>query len=57
MKELCQTRWVERHEAFEVFSDLFSPIFRCFKVIVYSSSSDWNREKRLDVQSLLLAMS
>jgi hypothetical protein len=23
LKELCQTRWVKRHEAFEVFSDLF----------------------------------
>ena len=23
LKELCRTRWVERHEAFEVFTDLF----------------------------------
>ena len=48
---------MERHEAFEVFSDLFLPIFCCFEAIVYSSSSDWNRETRSDAQSLLLAMS
>ena len=26
LKEMCRTRWVERHEVFEVFSDLFLPI-------------------------------
>ena len=57
LKELCRTRWVERHEAFEVFSDLFLPVFCCFEAIVYSSSSNWNRETRSDAQSLLLAMS
>ena len=57
LKELCCTRWVERHEAFEVFTDLFLPIFCCFEAIVYSSPSEWNRETRSDAQSLLLAMS
>ena len=57
LKELCRTRWVERHEAFEVFSDLFLPVFCCFEAIVYSSSSNWNRETRSDAQLLLLAMS
>ena len=57
LKELCQTRWVERHEAFEVFSDLFLPTFCCLEAIVYSAPSDWNRETRSDAQSLLLAMS
>ena len=57
LKELCRTRWVERHEAFQVFSDLFLPIFCCLVAIVYSSSSDWNRETCSDAQSLLLAMS
>ncbi len=28
-KEMCQTRWVEHHEAFELFSDLFMPIVSC----------------------------
>ena len=57
LKELCRTRWVERHEAFEVFSDLFLPIFCSLEAIVYSSLSDWNRETRSDAQSFLLAMS
>ena len=35
LKELCRTRWVERHEAFEVFSDLFLPTFCCLEAIVY----------------------
>ena len=26
LKEMCRTRWVERDEAFEVFTDLFLPI-------------------------------
>ena len=57
LKELCRTRWVERHEAFEVFSDLFLPTFCCLEAVVYSAPSDWNRETRSDAQSLLLAMS
>ena len=28
MKEMCKTRWVERHEAFEVFLDLFMANFK-----------------------------
>jgi len=26
LKSVCKTRWVERHEAFEVFLDLFIPV-------------------------------
>ena len=26
LKQLCRTRWVERHDAFEVFSDLLAAI-------------------------------
>ena len=57
LKELCRTRWVERHEAFEVFSDLFLPTLCCLEAITYSPPSDWNRETRSDAQSLLLGMS
>ena len=56
-KELCRTRWVERHEAFDVFSDLFLPTFCCLEAVVYGPPSEWNRETRSDAQSLLLAMS
>lgn len=57
LKELCRTRWVERHEAFEVFLDLFLPTFSCLEAIIAHSTSDWNRETRADAQSLLLALS
>ena len=53
LKELCRTRWVKLHEAFDVFSDLFLPTFCCLEAIVYSPPSDWNRETRSDAQSLL----
>ena len=29
LKSLCKTRWVERHEAFEVIADLFKPLVCC----------------------------
>ena len=44
LKEMYQTRWVERHEAFELFSDLFMPIISCLEVILQSTSLIWNRD-------------
>ena len=57
LKELCGTQWVECHEAFQVFSDLFSSIFACLEAIAHSPPANWNRETRSDAQSFLLAMS
>lgn len=54
LKSICKTRWVERHEAFEVFIDLFEPLICCLEDI--KDSTDWNRESRSDAQSLLLAL-
>ena len=54
---MCRTRWVERHEAFEVFADLFLPTVSCLEAIAGSISSQWNRTTRSDAHSLLLAMS
>ena len=51
IKEMCKTRWVERHNAFEVFCDLFLPIFCCLESIAGSLSTEWNRETRSDAQS------
>ena len=47
---------MERHEAFEVFSDLFLPIVSCLEEIMNSAQSDWNRETRSDASSYLLAL-
>ena len=57
LKEMCRIRWVERHEVFEVFSDLFLPIVSCLEAMVNSTQSDWNRETRSDANSYLLALS
>ena len=57
LKEMCRTRWVERHEALEVFSDLFLPIVSCLEEIMNNAKSDWNRETRSDANSYLLALS
>lgn len=55
LKSLCKTRWVERHEAFEVFVDLFEPLVCCLEDI--KDSNEWNRETRADASSYFLALS
>ena len=54
LKSICKTRWVERHEAFDVFIDVFEPLICCLEDI--KDSTDWNRESRSDAQSLLFAL-
>ena len=48
---------MERHKAFELFSDLFMPIISCLEAISQSTSLEWNRDSRSDAQSFLLALS
>ena len=57
LKEMCRTRWVERHEAFEIFLDLFLPTVSCLEEIAHAPGEAWNRETRHDAQSFLLAIS
>ena len=56
MKDLRRTRWVERHEAYEVFIDLFLPLIS-LEEIVRASPAEWNRETRSVAHSYLLALS
>ena len=56
VKDMCRTCWVERHEAFEVFMDLFMPITCCLEEIANSSPADWNSETRSDAQSFFLTI-
>lgn len=56
LKSICKTRWVERHEAFEVFVDLFEPLACCFESIKNSTPADWNRQTRSDAESHFLAL-
>ena len=54
LKSVCKTRWVERHEAFEVFVDLYQPLVCCLEDI--KDSTDWNRETKNDAQSYFLSL-
>ena len=56
IKEMCRTCWIERHEAFESFVDLFMPIVCCLVEIANSSPAQWNAETRSDAQSLFLTL-
>ena len=55
LKSICKTRWVERHEAFEVFLDLYRPLVYCLEDI--RDSNEWNHDSRTDAQSFFLALS
>lgn len=57
IKMLCRTQWVERHDAYEVFTDLFLVIVSCLEAIAHPPSADWNRDTRSEAQSFLLAVS
>ena len=48
LKSICKTRWVERHEAFEVFVDLYQPLVHCLENI--KGSNEWNQDSRTDAQ-------
>ena len=47
-KEMCRTRWVERHEDFELFSDLFMPLLAAYKSNITKYILEWNRDSRSD---------
>ena len=57
LKEMCRTRWMERHEAFDVFVDLYLPLVSCLEEISRGSPSHWKRDTRHEAQSFLLALS
>ena len=53
--DLCRTRWVERHEAFESFSMLYVALVHCFEEIVDPQSS-WSAENTATADGLLLSI-
>eukprot|EP00731_Ephydatia_muelleri_P036655 Em0299g3a len=54
LKEHCHTRWVERHDAYEVFIDLYSQIVDTLTTI--SGSTGFNAETTKDATALLAAV-
>ena len=57
LKDLCRTRWIERHDAYYVFINLYVVLVSCFEDIVHASPTEWNRESRSEAHSFLLALS
>ena len=57
LKDLCRTRWIERHDAFDVFVDLYVAIVSCFEDLIHAPPSEWNRDTRSEAHSFLLALS
>ena len=52
IRDLCRTRWVERHEAYETFTLLLPSIVKTFEVILdeqqhkqYSTETPWNWDR------------
>ena len=52
IRDLCRTRWVERHEAYETFALLLPSIVKTFEVILdeqqhqqYSLETPWNWDR------------
>ena len=57
VKPLCRTRWVERHDALEVFVDLYPALVQALSDIAYGEDSvSWNRETITNANSLLAAI-
>ena len=57
LKELCRTRWVERHASLEIFIDLYKPLTTCLDLIASGRPDEWNGETRADAHSFLLSLS
>ena len=57
VRPLCRTRWVERHDALEVFVDLYPAIIQALHDIAYGEDSVfWNRDTVNDANGLLSAI-
>ena len=57
VKPLCRTRWVEQHDALEVFVDLYPALVQALSDIAYGEDSvSWNRETITNTNSLLAAI-
>ena len=53
--DLCRTRWVERHEAFESFSSLIKALVHSFGKIV-DPQSHWSSDTTATAKGLILAI-
>lgn len=50
-KLLCETRWVERHTAFEDMLDLYEPLVICLESISANTDKDWDWDAKSVVEA------
>ena len=55
LADLCRTRWVERHEAFESLYSLYNAVVQSLEDVV-TRSSQWSRESISTANGLLLSL-
>ena len=60
LKDLCRTRWIQRHEAYETFYELYPYIVKVLEAIVYGNTEDvgggnwsWDSETKTKANGLL----
>ena len=53
---MCNTRWVARLDALEVFFELYPAVVRTFEVISEGGSEGWNAESCRAADSLLICI-
>ena len=63
LHDLCRTRWIERHHAYEVFTELFPSVISTLDVMLHEAAhqeeyGDWNwdRESLTTANGLYLAL-
>ena len=53
IKPLCETRWVERHKAFEDLDVLYLYIILCLEIISKNEDQNWDLKSVLESSGLL----
>ena len=57
LKDLCRTRWVQRLDAFSVFSSLYESTVSCLENICQDGPKLWSADSITDAHSLQQAIS
>ena len=56
LKNMCRTRWVQRLDALETFTELLPSIVRCFESICEEGSKSWSKDSLTDASMFCLAI-
>lgn len=54
LKNVCRTRWVQRIEALETFTELYPAVVQCLETICDAGPQEWSTDSLTDARGLLL---